>query len=108
MAPVLRAGLGTSKGELLRLAEDTVGTMSWHGRAFPKSADGNEDVPEALPAVDGLPPHLHPDWEERFPKAVACEELDAHDPEENNNLEDRGRTIGVERGPACGERERRV
>ena len=93
-APVLRSGAGTSKGELLRLAGESTGTMSWHGRVFPKSGDGDADVPEALPAIAGLLPHLHEDWQERFPQAVACSELEDVDPEGDDGLEVRGTALG--------------
>ena len=91
---MLRSGAGTSKGELLKLAEDTTGTMSWHGKVFPRSAEVDEELPEALPAQEGLLPHLHADWEDRFPRAVACEELEASDPKEDESLEDRGVQLG--------------
>jgi len=104
VAPVLRSGVGTSKGELLRLAEGTTGTMLWHGKVFPKSADGEADIPEALPAQEGLLPHLHDDWEDRFPRAEACEELKDKDPEGEEGMEARGRAIGIELGTSCGEK----
>ena len=105
-APVLRAGIGTSKGELLRLAEESSGTMLWHGRVFPRSGEGDRDTPEALPACDGVLPHLHEDSEERFPAAVACEALKDQDPDGDEGLEDRGRNIGVQLGTSCGEKNR--
>ena len=106
-APVLRSGVGTSKGELLELARGTSGTMPWHGRVFPKcqSVEGEADLPEALPADEGLLPHLHKDWEDRFPRAFACEELEDKDPEEEGGLEARGKAIGVAPGTSCGEKK---
>ena len=59
--PVLRAGVGTSKGEPLRLAESTTGTMLWHGKRSPQSVEEDVDTPEALPALEGVLPHLHAD-----------------------------------------------
>ena len=103
-APVLRSGVGTSKGELLRIAEDTTGTMPWHGRVFPRSADGDRDTPEALPACEGVLPHLHEDGEDRFPRAVACNALEDPDPEDERGLEDRGKAIGIGLGTSCGEK----
>jgi hypothetical protein len=105
-APILRSGAGTSKGELLRLAEGSTGTMPWHGRVFPRSSDGDRDTPEALPAVDGVLPHLHEDCEDRFPRAVACIALKDDDPVDDEDLEDRGRAIGIGLGAACGERSK--
>ena len=99
-APVLRSGVGTSKGELLKVAEESVGTMLWHGKVFPKSSEEGMDVPEALPACEGLLPHLHEDLDERFQKAVACEELDSRDPVENTYLEDKGVVLGRKIGEA--------
>ena len=103
IAPVLRSGVGTSKGELLRLAESTTGTMPWQGRVFPKAAYEDLDVPEALPAQEGLLPHLHDDYKDRFPRAEACPEREDKDPEEGEGLETRGRAIGVGLGASCGE-----
>ena len=94
--------MGTSKGELLKLAEATTGTMVWQNRVFPRSTDGEVDVPEALPAQEGLLPHLHTDWEDRFPRAEACKELEDRDPEGDEGMEARGRGIGIERGTSCG------
>ena len=106
-APVLRKGVGTSKGELLELAAGDRGTMPWHGRVFPKgqTVDGDADTPEALPAVEGLLPHLHEDWEDRFPKAVACEALECEDPFEDTSLEARGSHIGISLGTSFGEKK---
>jgi hypothetical protein len=100
---VLRAGIGTSKGELLELAEDTTGIIQWRGRVFPRSTEGDKDGPEALPAISGILPHLHVDWQERFPVAMACEEIENEDPEENNSLEERGVAIGTGLGRPYGE-----
>ena len=102
-APVLRAGTGTSKGELLKLAEGSTGTIQWQDRVFPKSTDGDGDGPEALPAIEGLLPHLHEDWRERFPVAMACQELTNKDPEEDNSLEERGVAIGTGLGRPYGD-----
>ena len=93
-APVLRSGAGTSKGELLKLAEDSTGTMLWHGKVFPRSGGEYADVPEAWPAREGLLPHLHEDSEDRFPRAVTCEELEDKDPEGDEGLELRGAALG--------------
>ena len=105
-APVLRSGIGTSKGEVLTLAEESSGTMLWHGKVFPRSGEGDRDTPEALPACDGVLPHLHEVSEERFPAAVVREALKGQDPEGDEGLEDRGRTIGVQLGTSCGEKGR--
>ena len=91
---MLRSGAGTSKGELLKLAEDSTGTMLWHGRVFPRSGGEDADVPEAWPAREGLLPHLHEDSEDRFPRAVTCEELEDKDPEGDEGLELRGAALG--------------
>ena len=105
IAPVLRSGVGTSKCELFRLAEGTTGTMSWQGKVFLKSAYGDTDIPEALPAQEGLLPHLHGDWEDRFPRAEARKELGDKDPDGEGSMEARGRAIGIELGTSCGERK---
>ena len=105
IAPVLRSGVGTSKGELLRLAEGTTGTMSWQGKVFPKSAYGDADIPEALPAQVGLLPHLHGDWEDRFPRAEARAQLEDKDPGGEEGMAARGKAIGIELGTSCGEKK---
>ena len=101
---MLRSGVGTSKGELLQVAENTSGTMPWHGRVFPRSSDGDKDTPEALPAHEGVLLHLHADGEGRFPRAVACDAREDSDPEGDEGLEDRGRAIGIGLGTSCGEK----
>ena len=105
-APILRAGVGTSKGELLKLAGESGGTMLWHGKVFPRSCEGDRDTSEALPACDGVLPHLHDDSAERFPAAVACDALEDQDPESDESLEQKGRDIGVQLGTSCGERSK--
>ena len=105
-APILRAGTGTSKGELLKLAEASSGTILWRGRVFPRSSEGDRDTPEALPACDGVLPHLHDDHIERFPAAVACGALGDQDPEGEESFERRGRDIGIQFGTSCGEKNK--
>ena len=105
-APVLRGGVGTSKGACLKLSENSTGTMEWQGRMFPRSSDGDKDTPEALPAQDGVLPHLHGDYEDRFPRAEACSALKDDDPADNEDLESRGEAIGVGLGTSCGERSK--
>ena len=101
-APVLRSGAGTSKGELLELVKQGAETMPWHGRTFPKAevGAGEPDVPEALSCSEGLLPHLHSDVRDRFPQAVACAELDACDPPEDRDMEERGTMLGKKTGEA--------
>ena len=106
-APVLRSGVGTSKGELLKLAEGSTGTMSWQGRVLPKFqvTEGDADTPDALPAEEGSLPHLHEDWGDRALRAVACKELEDKDLEEDEGLEAKGKAIGIALGTSCGERK---
>ena len=69
--------------------------MLWEGRVFPCAATGGDaEVPEALPAIEGLLPHLHTDWRDRFPRAVACGELEECEPESDDQLEKRGVQCG--------------
>jgi hypothetical protein len=79
--------------------------MPWHGRVFPRSTE-DVNTPEALPAKEGVLPHLHPDWRDRFPVAVACSELDDRDPEEDAGLEARGTAIGSGLGTTAGARRK--
>ena len=78
--------------------------MTWHGRVFPRCAEDGVETPEALPALDGVLPHLHADHEDRFPVAVACAKLDDKDPDDSDYLEENGRKIGRELGASCGEK----
>ena len=91
----------------MELAARTKGTMPWHGRVFPRCQvdDGEADTPEALPAEKGLLPHLHEDWEDRFPRAFACDALESEDPPEDAGLEARGTAIGGALGTSCGEKK---
>ena len=93
-APQIRAGTGTSKGEMLRLEAQGVLTIEWDGRRFPAVEHEGEPVAEALPQRPGILPHMHEDMEERFPKAKACEALADDDPIEHGGLEARGVQIG--------------
>jgi hypothetical protein len=104
-APVLRAGVGTSKGELLELAENTTGTMPWQGRVFPRSTE-DASTPEALPAIEGLLPHLHLDWRDRFPVAVACSVRTDKDSDEDAGPEAQGTAIGSGLGTTAGARRK--
>ena len=61
---------------------------------FPRSGGEYADVPEAWPAKEGLLPHLHEDSEDRFPRAVTCDELEDKDPEGDEGLELRGAALG--------------
>ena len=101
---MLRAGLGKSKGNLLEMADKSRGTMLWNGRRFPKSSVDGRDTPQALPAIEGVLPHLHADWRDWFPVAVACEHCGDVDPREDGHSEERGSAIGVGMGTSCGVR----
>ncbi len=93
-APKIRADMGTSKGELLRLEELGVDLMEHEGRMFPTTEWDGERVVEALQARPGLLPHQHGDMEERFPKARACDALPDDDPPSHDGLEARGIALG--------------
>jgi hypothetical protein len=79
--------------------------MPWHGRTFPRSTE-DANTPEALPATQGVLPHLHSDWRDRFPIAVACAELEDEDPEDDTELEARGIAIGSGLGTTAGARRK--
>ena len=92
----MRAGAGTSKGELLTVqVEDARDLVDWQDKRF--SADrsmGEMVLPEAFHCVAGVLPHLHDDFEQRFPKAEAAEDLCDVDPIMDSSLEARGASLG--------------
>ena len=96
-APKMRAGIGTSKGEMLELkAEPGEEVMTWEGRLFrvDRTGGSEEELPQAFPTVNGLLPHLHDDLEDRFPKATAGPGAGDEEPSEDQELERRGETLG--------------
>ena len=95
-APKLRAGQGTSKGELLSVqAARATDLVDWEDRKFPAGeAMGEQRLPEAYHCSEGLLPHMHEDVYDRFPKAAAGEELDDADPPEDSILEELGTRLG--------------
>ena len=93
-APQTRAGIGTSKGELLRMEAMGVDMIEWEGRRFPTVVHEGERVVEALERLAGTLPHMHADLAERFPRAMACEAPNDVDPESHEGLEQRGLALG--------------
>ena len=105
-APALRQAEGTTKGELLTIADAIpVAQMvadlpaevrvCWEGRTFPRaSEEGMGHLPDAHPCREGLLPHLHRDRAERFPRAVAAAPDEGEDMEEDMTLEEIGRSRG--------------
>ena len=98
-APQMRAGQGTSKGELLSVqAEQIRSPMEWDGKTFPKAVAvdgmGEQELPEAYRSVNGFLPHMHDDVEDRYPRAMASEDLPDCDPEDDHSLEDVGNRLG--------------
>ena len=93
-APLARAGVTVSKGELLELRSHVTDPVTWEGRVFEKALNCEEALPEAFAAKAGLLPHLHTDVEDRFPRAVACDPTPDLDPPSHDGLETRGRLIG--------------
>ncbi len=98
-APKIRAGVGTSKGEMLNLEVKDGNAIEVNGYKFPATEYEGVLVPEAHHCHPGVLPHLHEDAVQRFPRAIACEPLGDEDPEENSFLEKRGRAVGMV-GPA--------
>ena len=96
-APKMRKGMGTSKGEMLVVeAENFKDVVDWQGKKFPadRSIEGHEALPDAFHSIAGVLPHLHEDFEDRFPQAVGAEDLPDHDPPMDNTLEARGVFLG--------------
>ena len=91
IAPQLRTGTGTTKGELLALAEQTV---TWEGVTFPAVEHEDEWLPEAFLSEPGTLPHLHADERTRYPRAVVRHHPGDEDPWCDDSLEMRGVVIG--------------
>ena len=91
LAPQLRAGTGTTKGELLALAGRTI---AWQGATFPAVEHDEEWLPEAFLSEPGVLPHLHTDEGTRYPRAVVRHHPGDEDPWCDNSLEARGVAIG--------------
>ena len=91
LAPQLRAGTGTTKGELLALAGRTI---AWQGATFPAVEHDEEWLPEAFLSEPGVLPHLHTDEGTRYPRAVVRHHPGDEDPWCDNSLETRGVAIG--------------
>ena len=98
-APRLRAGQGTSKGELLSVqAARAADLVDWEDKRFPAGeAIGEQRLPEAYHCDEGVLPHLHNDVYDRFPKATASDELDDADPKDDTTLEELGTRLGKDR-----------
>ena len=92
-APKLRAGTGTTKGELLSLAL-AERTVSWDGQVFPAVEFEGEILPEAFPSVANLLPHFHEDEQRRYPRAKVDHCPTDRDPESDESLELRGALRG--------------
>ena len=103
LAPKLREGAGTQKGELLVVQEGLWGTdtVDWHGRRFPRA--DTTGLPEELQGSSiadayrhdvSLLPHEHTDIDELFPRAVAAEATDDNDPPDDDTLEAEGVRLG--------------
>ena len=96
-APKLRKGQGTSKGEMLAVEhENFKDVIDWQGKKFPadRSTEGHDALPDAFHCVSGVLPHLHADRDDRFPQAVAADDLPDTDPPMDNSLELRGTSLG--------------
>ncbi len=96
-APSLRAGAGTSKGELLAIAPRGEAQVERDGHLFDVAIWEEEEVPEAYPCCPGMLPHEHADLEARFPRAEAGPDAGDSEPDECSALETRGRHIGAQR-----------
>jgi hypothetical protein len=102
LAPKLREGAGTQKGELLQTQVSSVQTMEWQGRAFPVVVVDSVKVPDAFEHDMSLLPHEHVDLEDIFPRAVAAAQLPDQDPEDDETLEKRGEQLGRYGKPTTG------
>ena len=92
-APKLRAGTGTTKGELLSLAL-AERTVSWNGQVFAAVEFEGEILPEAFPSIANLLPHPNEDEQQRYPRATVDHCPNDRDPESDESLELRGALRG--------------
>ena len=92
-APKLRAGTGTTNGELLSLAL-AERTEFWNSQVFPAVEFEGEILPEAFPSVANLLPHLHEDEQRRYLRAKVDHCQNDRDPESDESLELRGALRG--------------
>ena len=92
-APKLRAGTGTTKGELLSLAL-AERTVSWNGQVFAAVEFEGEILPEAFPRVANLLPHFQENEQQRYPRATVDHCPNDRDPESDESLELRGALRG--------------
>ncbi len=95
-APSLRAGAGTSKGELLAITPRGETTIERDGYSFDVATWEEEEVPEAYTCCPGMLPHEHADLEARFPRAEAGPDAGDSEPDDCSTLEARGRRIGAQ------------
>ena len=88
--------MGTSKGEMLVMREEAAGDMMvWGSRSFKADRSMGEIVlPEAFNTIEGVLPHMHVDFEDRFPMATAGDGAGDSDPKEDEGLERRGESLG--------------
>ena len=96
-APKMRKDIGTSKGEMLMVdVQNFRDVVTWQCKSFPagRSIDGHDALPDAFHSIAGYLPHLHADCEDRYPQAVAAEDLPDYDPPMDNTLEVRGALLG--------------
>ena len=91
LAPQLRAGTGTTKGELMAMANKT---MVWQGVAFPAVEFKQVTFLEAYQSEPGVLPHLHVDEKTRYPRAAVHHDPGDEDPWCDDSLETRGTTLG--------------
>ena len=84
LAPQLRAGTGTTKGEVLAMADKT---MVWQGVAFLAIEFEQVTLPEAYQSEPGVLPHLNADEKTRYPRAAVHHDPGDEDPWYDNSLE---------------------
>ncbi len=105
-APALRKAVGTQKGELLSVAEQSehLELMGWLGRRYPRSSWDPQDgtgpmaVPEAYESSSLFLPHEHKGLDEIFPRAWAALDRGGKDLGHDDEMEKRGVQIGREKG----------
>jgi hypothetical protein len=92
----MRAALGASKGEMLVVKEESAGDMMvWGSRPFQADrSTGEITLPEAFHSVEGVLPHMHVDFQDRFPMAIAGDDAGDVDPREGGGLERHGEALG--------------
>ncbi len=102
-APKLR-GSDPANAPLLSVQRgELTDSIEWDNTVYPAVMEDGRKLPEAFEHCHHILPHEHENLGDYFPKAMACDEHPEEAQEPEDELEKRGRTIGLEtpqKGPS--------